>query len=77
MRKLLGIVVLAAFIAAPALANLTVGVTEEFTGGLGEFFAVEGTVSAHDNYVTLGDPSGSDGNVDSTIADQEPKMWWK
>ncbi len=73
MKKLLGIVILVAFISAPALANLTIGTTETFTAGLGGFADGGGTVTSHvaggnpGGYVTLGDPTGADGNVDSTI----------
>lgn len=62
------LIALAMLIAAPAFAVLTVGTTETFTGGLGEFVALGGTVNAHDDYVTLGDPTGRDGNIDSTMA---------
>ena len=61
------LIMLAMLIAAPAFANLTVGTTETFTGGMGGFDIVGGTVIAHDNYVTLGDPTGSDGNIASAM----------
>ncbi len=73
MKKLLGIMILAAFISAPALANLTVGPTEGFDSDLGEFTAAGGTVTWNaaggnpGGYATLGDPAGTDGNIDSTM----------
>ncbi len=76
MKKLIGIVILAAFISAPAFANLTLGVTETFDGGLVGWNTF-GTVTAHaaggpgtapDAYVGLGDPGGGDGNVNSAIS---------
>lgn len=67
MKRLILITMMVGLIAASALANLTVGTTETFDSGLGEFIALAGTVNAHDGYVTLGDPTGSDGNIDSTM----------
>jgi hypothetical protein len=70
MKKTI-LITLAMLIAAPAFAVLTVGTPETFTGDLGEFMALGGTVNwidDVDDYVTLGDPTDADGNRDSTMA---------
>ena len=73
VKKFILMLIVLSFIAAPALANLTVGTTETFDSGLGQFSAITGTVTYNPGggnpggYVTLGDPTGNDGNIDSTM----------
>ena len=72
MKKLIGIVILVAFISAPVLANLTVGVTETFDGGLVGWNTfgwvtlnpIGGPGAPPDPYVTL----GGAGNNNSAIS---------